>query len=254
MNMERLIICGGGHVSLALAHIASILDFEIAVIDDRPEFADAERFPMAQTVLCRPFLEALDALGSRPTDYYVIVTRGHAFDRDCLAHILRGEYAYAGMIGSRIKIKAVMDHLRAEGFSSETLEGVHTPIGIPLGGQSPAEVAVSIVAELVRERARKGQDGADAAPKDMPGILAVIVKKSGSAPRGPGAWMLVRPDGSTLGTIGGGSVEHQAVSDALELWRDGGAPIRKTYDLSSNAAELGMVCGGRVDVEFTIQK
>lgn len=252
--MERLIICGGGHVALALAQIASILEFDMTVIDDRPEFANAERFPMAQTVLCKPFSEALDALGSQPADYYVIASRGHASDRDCLERVLRGKYAYVGMIGSKVKIKAIMDHLRGAGISRETLEGVHAPIGLPLGGQRPAEVAVSIAAELVRERAQKGGAGVLPPPGDVPGVLAVILKKSGSAPRGPGAWMLVQPDGTTLGTIGGGSVEHEAVLDALDLWKNGGAPIRKTYDLSPNAAGLGMVCGGRVDVEFTIQK
>lgn len=251
--MERLIICGGGHVSLALAHIASILEFDMTVIDDRPEFASPERFPMAQAVLCKPFLEALDALGSRPTDYYVIVSRGHAFDRDCLAHVLRGRYAYAGMIGSRAKVAGTMSALLRQGFSQAALDTVHAPIGVPLGGQSPAEVAVSIAAELVRERAALGGAGVAAPPGD-PGVLAVVVKKSGSAPRGPGAWMLVRPDGSTLGTVGGGSVEHQAILDARALWESGGAPLTKTYDLSPGAAGLGMVCGGRVDVRFTIQK
>ena len=135
--MERLIICGGGHVSLALAHMASILDFDITVIDDRPEFANQERFPMVSQVLCMGFEEALDQLGSRADDYYVIVTRGHAFDRDCLAHVLRGKYAYAGMIGSKGKVAAVMKSLLAEGFPQEQLDGVHSPIGIKLGGQSP---------------------------------------------------------------------------------------------------------------------
>lgn len=98
--MERLILCGGGHVSLEVAHIARRLEFELVVIDDRPEFASRERFSMAGQVVCAPFLEALDALGSRESDYYVILTRGHAHDRDCLEHVLRGKYAYAGMIGS----------------------------------------------------------------------------------------------------------------------------------------------------------
>ena len=138
--MERLIICGGGHVSLALAHIASILEFDITVVDDREEFANPERFPMVGQTLCMPFSKALEKLGSRPGDYYVIVTRGHAFDRDCLAQILRGQYAYAGMIGSKLKIKAVMDSLLAEGFPQEVLDAVHSPIGIRLGGQTPAEV------------------------------------------------------------------------------------------------------------------
>ena len=151
--MERLILCGGGHVSLEVAQIARRLEFELVVIDDRPEFASRERFPMAGQVVCAPFLEALDGLGSRESDYYVILTRGHAHDRDCLEHVLRGKYAYAGMIGSRTKVAAVKAALEAAGIAREILDGVHSPIGLPIGAQTPAEIAVSIAAELVQERA-----------------------------------------------------------------------------------------------------
>ena len=249
--MERLILCGGGHVSLEVAHIAARLEFEIVVIDDRAEFANAARFPMAR-VLCMPFVEALDALGSRESDYYVILTRGHAFDRTCLEHVLRGRYAYAGMIGSKIKVATVMKSLREEGFSQEILDGVHSPIGLNIGGQTPAEIAVSICAELVLERARRGPGAVP--PPEGPGVLCTIVQKSGSAPRGVGTWMLVRPDGTCAGTIGGGAVEYQARLDALALWRDGTGETRKTYDLSHAAVELGMVCGGKIIVEFTVRR
>ena len=137
--MERLILCGGGHVSLEVAHIARRLEFELVVIDDRPEFASRERFPMADQVVCAPFLEALDALGSRESDYYVILTRGHAHDRDCLEHVLRGKYAYAGMIGSRTKVAAVKAALEAAGIAREILDGVHSPIGLSIGAQTPAD-------------------------------------------------------------------------------------------------------------------
>lgn len=246
--IERLILCGGGHVSLEVAHIAHRLEFEVVVIDDRVEFANETRFPMAEQVLAMPFEAALDKLGSRPSDYYCILTRGHAFDKDCLGHILRGQYAYVGMIGSRIKVAAVMEALRGEGVAEDKLRGVHSPIGLRIGGQTPAEIAVSIAAELVQVRSELGTDRTP--PPKGPGVLCTIVKKSGSAPRGPGAWMLVKPDGSTQGTIGGGAVEYQARLDALDLLARGGGPIRKTYDLSHAAAELGMVCGGKVDVEL----
>ena len=250
--MERLILCGGGHVSLEVAHIAQRLEFELIVIDDRPEFANSERFPMASQVLCQSFLQALDQLGSRESDYYVILTRGHAFDKECLAHVLRGACAYVGMIGSRVKVAAVRKALLAEGFAPEALDGVHAPIGLPLGGQTPAEIAVSICAQLVAERARLGP--AALPPPAAEGVLCTIVEKHGSAPRGVGAWMLVSPDGSCQGTIGGGAVEYQAKLDALALWRAGGTEQAREYDLSHAAAELGMVCGGRVTVRFTARK
>ena len=125
--MERLILCGGGHVSLEVAHIAQRLEFELAVIDDRPEFASPERFPMAARVVCAPFLKALDALGSRESDYYVILTRGHAHDRDCLEHVLRGKYAYAGMIGSRTKVAAVKAALAAGAITPDSYVWVKNP-------------------------------------------------------------------------------------------------------------------------------
>lgn len=248
--MERLILCGGGHVSLELAHIAARLEFEVCVIDDRPEFANAGRFPMAAQILAQPFSQALEALGSRPSDFYCILTRGHVYDKDCLEQILRGRYAYVGMIGSRRKIAAVMEALSAQGFSPEQLSGVHTPIGLLLGGQTPAEVAVEIAAQLIQVRAQLGP--ALAPPPADPGVLCTITKKTGSAPRGPGAWMLVRPDGQTTGTVGGGAVEYQVAQDALAQWREGGDAQERCYDLGDPAA-LGMVCGGRITVRFQRQ-
>ena len=247
--MERLILCGGGHVSLELAHVAARLEFEIIVIDDRSEFANAGRFPMAHQVLCMPFDQALDSLGSRDSDYFAILTRGHAFDKDCLAHVLGGRYAYVGMIGSRTKVAAVYQALRAEGISQETLDKVHSPIGLPIGGQTPAEIAVSIAAQLIQVRSARGPGAV--APPQGPGVLCTIIEKHGSAPRGVGTWMLVRPDGACAGTIGGGAVEFEAKNRALALWASGRQEEVVEYDLSHAAAELGMVCGGRVKVRFT---
>ena len=250
--MERLILCGGGHVSLELAHIAGRLEFELIVIDDRPEFASPARFPMAARVLCAPFPEALEELGSREDDYYVLVTRGHAHDRDCLEHVLRGKYAYVGMIGSRGKVAAVKAALAGAGIPRETLEGVYAPIGLDIGAQTPAEIAVAIAGQLVQVRARRGPAPVPP-PEEAPGVLCTITAKRGSAPRGVGTWMLVRPDGSVLGTIGGGGVEHAALERAKALWARGGGPVTEHYDLSPGAADLGMVCGGSVDVEFRVR-
>lgn len=231
--------------------MAARLEFAVIVIDDRSEFANEARFPMAAQVLCMPFAEALDQLGSRESDFYAILTRGHAFDKDCLAHVLRGKYAYVGMIGSRTKVAAVKMALLEEGFSQEMLDGVYSPIGLSIGGQTPAEIAVSIAAQLVQVRAALGPNMVK--PPQEPGVLCTIVEKHGSAPRGVGTWMLVRPDGSCAGTIGGGQVEYTAKCHAQALWSSGGPEELVEYDLSHAAAELGMVCGGRVKVRFTIQ-
>ena len=147
----------------------------------------------------------------------------------------------------------MVDALEAAGIAREILDGVHSPIGLPIGAQTPAEIAVSIAAELVQERARRGPAAAPPAAGE-PGVLCTITAKRGSAPRGVGTWMLVRPDGSVLGTIGGGAVEHLAVQEAKALWAHGGGPVRRHYDLTPGAAELGMVCGGDIDVEFEVRK
>ncbi len=245
--MERLIICGGGHVGLEVAYIGARLEFDVIVIDDREEFANQGRFPMAQ-VLCRPFLQALEELGSREDDYYVLVTRGHAYDRECLEKVLGGRYAYVGMIGSKGKVKAVKEQLLQSGIAPEVLEQVHAPIGLPIGGETPAEIAVSICAQLVQERARLGT--AVPAPLYAPGVLCTIVKKTGSAPRGVGAWLHVAPDGTVTGTIGGGAAEEKAIADAKDLWKSGGEGRVVLYDMSPEAKDLGMVCGGKIEVEI----
>lgn len=250
--MQRLIICGGGHVSLELAHIAARLDFEVWVLDDRPEFATGERFPMASRVIFQPFDQAMAQLDRRPTDFFCVLTRAHTFDRDCLAAILSGSFAFAGMIGSRRKIGAVMEALTAQGFTREQLDRVHAPIGLLLGGETPAEVAVEIAAQLVQERAKLGPV-LTPPPVDEPGILCTITKKTGSAPRSPGTWMHMKPDGTTTGTVGGGAVEFHAIQDARTFWAEGTPEADRTYDVGDPAL-MGSAYSGRVSIHFTLQK
>ncbi len=249
--MERLILCGAGHVSLEVAHIAARLDFTIVVIDDRKEFASAQRFPMADRVICAPYLEGLEQAGSTPEDYFVLLSRSHDLDKDCLSRVLRGQYAYVGMIGSPVKVRTILGALEAEGISPEILRGVHSPIGLKLGGQTPAEIAVSIAAELVQERSRRG--AGTEAPPDRPGVVVTIVEKEGPSPRRVGTWMHVEPDGTCTGTIGGGAAEFRARADALALWANGTGENRKTYDMTARAAP-GMACGGTITVEFTVKR
>ena len=198
----------------------------------------------------KTFLAAMLRLGSRPDDFFCILTRGHAWDRACLEQILRGRYAYVGMIGSRGKVAATRKALEEAGVSRERLDSVHAPIGLDLGGQTPAEIAVEIAAQLIQVRAGLGP--ALTPPAADHGVLCTITAKSGSAPRGPGAWMLVYPDGHTIGTVGGGRVEYQVGQDALALWESGGETGEKSYDLASGG-DLGMICGGHITVAFRRQ-
>lgn len=147
----RIHLAGAGHVALATARLAAFLGFEVVVMDDRPEFANRERFPEASEVrVIASFDHCLDGLHA--DEYVVIVTRGHLHDREVLAQALRTDAGYIGMIGSRRKRDALYASLRREGFADPDLSRVHCPIGLPLGGESPEEIALSILAEIQQFR------------------------------------------------------------------------------------------------------
>lgn len=152
----RLLIVGGGHVGQALARLAADLDFDIWVVDDRAEYASAERFPRAQRCIVGPVGPTLAELEVTPDTYCVIVTRGHNHDEEALFHLANRGARYVGMIGSRRKIKLIYDDLLNEGVSAEALRRVYAPLGIDIGSQTVMEIAVSIAAELVAHRNREG--------------------------------------------------------------------------------------------------
>lgn len=249
----KLIICGGGHVAHPLAQLGQMLEFDVTVIDDRPEFANSERFPGAN-VLCMPYLQALEQAPCGEDCYFVIVTPGHIADGQCLEAILRtNHFAYCGMIGSRRKIGLLrQDLVEQQGFDAELVERVHMPIGLRIGAKTPAEIAVCIAAELVQ--VRSGADGgidraglAKLADGD-PMVLCTIIKKNGSAPRGIGARMLVDQDDRIYGTIGGGAVERAAINAARKVMENGQARFLEHTMDNSDAHQEGMVCGGTVTI------
>lgn len=148
------VVCGAGHVAQALVPVAAGVGFRVVVVDDRPEFASPVRFPMAERVTTlASFEEAFDDLRVTPRWYIVIVTRGHAHDLVVLERALRTSAGYVGLMGSRTKSAKMLAALRDRGFGSRDLERVHTPIGLPIGAETPAELAISIVAELIAVRA-----------------------------------------------------------------------------------------------------
>jgi xanthine dehydrogenase accessory factor len=149
-----LYLAGGGHVALAVAHLAGFLGLDVVVIDDRSEFASSARFPQAREVRVIPaFAGCLGQL--QATDFVVIVTRGHQFDKDVLVQALKTGAGYIGMIGSRRKRDAIYAALRAEGFSDADFRRVHCPIGLAIGGETPEEIALSILAEIQQVRYAK---------------------------------------------------------------------------------------------------
>ena len=152
---ETVFVFGAGHVAQPTARLAKMVGFRVCVVDDRPEFANADRFPGADDIrVVAEFDSALEGLEIGRSGYVVILTRGHLHDRTVLMQILRTEAGYIGMIGSRRKREQVFRSLREEGFSAADLNRVHSPIGIDIGAESCEEIAVSIVAELVHTRAR----------------------------------------------------------------------------------------------------
>ena len=152
-------IFGAGHVSCELAKITHYLNFRTVVMDDRAEFANAERFPDAVSLVFPSLDQACIAdyfHDNKPDshDGIVIVTRGHAKDRDVLAASLKTEAGYIGMIGSKSKRQTTYNYLLSSGYSKEDFEKIHSPIGLSIGAQTPEEIAISITAELIQWRAK----------------------------------------------------------------------------------------------------
>jgi xanthine dehydrogenase accessory factor len=152
LTPPTLYIFGGGHISLSLARMGKPLGFKIAVIDDRPDFANADRFPEADTVLAEDFSKAFPKLKIDKSSYIVIVTRNHQYDGVVLEWAVGTKAKYIGMIGSQAKNKAIFSHLSAKGVTKGQLARVHAPIGVEINAQTPEEIAVSILAEIVKVR------------------------------------------------------------------------------------------------------
>jgi xanthine dehydrogenase accessory factor len=148
----RLVVVGGGHVGLALARMASLLEYEVTVIDDRPDFATRARFPEGVEVMNADMVQALETMPIGWNTFIVVATRGHKLDSHCLRAAVKTQARYVGLLGSRRKTILVERMLRDEGVREERLREVHAPIGLDLGGRTPAEIALAIMAELSAER------------------------------------------------------------------------------------------------------
>jgi len=147
----ELVVVGAGHIAQPLSWIGSLLGFRVTVIDDRPDFARRERFPDADRVVVADFSDPFAGIPLGPRSHVVLVTRGHRYDYDCLRALARAgsEPAYVGMIGSRRRVRAAFEQLAAEGFDEERLARIHAPIGLDIGAETPAEIAVAIAAEMI---------------------------------------------------------------------------------------------------------
>ena len=254
-------ICGGGHISMPLIQMGRMLGCPVTVLEDRPSFADNARRVGATNVICDSFASGLEQVKGDADTFFIIVTRGHRYDRECLDAISRKPHAYIGMIGSRRRVAMVKQGLIDEaGCDPDVINSVHTPIGLKIGAETPEEIAIAIMAEIIQVKSESGRNSTyprdlmraitAQEDEDMPKALATIVSRKGSAPRDVGTKMLVYPDGRIVGTIGGGCVESDVIRSA-RTQLDEARPGSRLYDvdMTADAAEdAGMVCGGRIQV------
>ena len=261
---NRLILLGGGHIAQPLCAMASMLDFAVTVVDDRISFANSQRFPEAAQVICNSFAAAISDLDIRATDYVCVITRGHRWDGECLRELLGGTLpSYLGMIGSKRRVEGLLNLLAEEGFGLEKLSRIHTPIGLQINAQTPAEIAVSICGEMIAHRrkyVRKDQNVAlsqtntDYAmlrfltESPQPKACALVLSSTGSTPVKPGAMMAIDYLGNGYGTIGGGCSEAAVMVRARKIMGTGKSCVVE-IDMTNEVAESeGMVCGGTMRV------
>lgn len=260
----RLIIFGGGHVAKPVSEFAARVGFSVIVVDDRPSFANIGRFPEAEQVICESFEKSFGLINFRRTDFVVIVTRGHRHDGIVLREALKHDLSYTGMIGSKRRVRAMMEELANEGFDKDKLHSVNSPIGIDIGAITPDEIAVSIVAQLISFKNKGAIDkfgkdfvfplfDADVAARisegsSIPRAIITILSSKGSTPRKAGAKMIAYQDGTTIGSIGGGCSEAGVITSARTIMSDKGFLIEHV-DMTGEVAESeGMVCGGIIEV------
>lgn len=149
---EKLLILGGGYVGQAVAWHAARLDFTISVGDDRAEFSAAGRFPPGVQALCGAYTEIIKAFPFDASTYVVLVTRGHLTDLECVRAVMEKPWRYAGFIGSARKALLLREQLALDGFDRGKIDSLRAPIGVPIHAETPDELAVSILAEVVAVR------------------------------------------------------------------------------------------------------
>lgn len=149
----KLVVVGAGHIAVPLVQMAKILDFYVIIIDDRLMYANRDRFPNADEVLVGDMHQMLKEMTITPATYIVLITRGHKYDEPCLREIIHSQAKYIGMIGSKRRIKACFERFRdEEKVAEEVIQRVYAPIGLDIGTETPAEIALSILGEIIKVR------------------------------------------------------------------------------------------------------
>ena len=256
----RLVICGGGHVAESVVRLAVMLGLPVTGLEERPEYADALRRAGAENVLCGPYAENLARVEGSAETYFVVATRAHSFDVECLTEIYKKRFAYVGMLGSRSRSALVSRQLIEAGIAPEKAEGLHAPIGLAIKAQTAQEIALSILAEIVE--VKNGRQQTEGFPPELlnalgqGGVLVTIVSRRGSTPREVGAKMLVLPDGRSVGSVGGGIMEYRVQQLASKM-QAGEAELCQLAEYSASAKEDDAAlaaCGGSMNVFLQLLK
>lgn len=256
---KKLIVCGAGHVALSVIKIARMLGFYVICLDDRPLFARNAEEVGADQVIQDDFSKAFDTIKSDRDTYFVIVTREHKYDILCLLQVIHTENAYIGLMSSKKRAALVRRRLLEEGVSEDIINNIHSPVGLDINAKTPSEIAVSIMAEIINVKNGYNNNTyftdeiLDAllseSNSDERMILAQIIGRNGSAPQCVGSKMLILPDGKTIGTIGGGCLEANVIKRAQRMLDEND---KKAEIYHTTLTEIGMVCGGTVDVFIEI--
>lgn len=252
-DMPQLIICGAGHVSMPVIRLGKMTGFHVTVIDDRSDFCANARKAGADKTICSAFEAALSSLPAKQNRYFVVVTRGHEYDIACLKHILSSGFAYAGMMGSRTRTSKVREALIASGISKTLADAVHMPIGLPIKAETPEEIAISIMAEIIAEKNSRHRSYCYS-PQMLSALtaggcaLVTILARKGSSPRSAGTKMVVLKNGTCIGTVGGGIAEARITALAKDCIKNHTTAVYHVDMTGKEAAENGMVCGGHVEV------
>lgn len=254
-GVSRLVVCGAGTVGQAVVKAVQGLGFYITVLEDRGEYAERARELGADEVIQEPFSSGMDRISGGKDHYFVVVTREHQYDSQCLKQIFTKESAYVGMMGSRKRVALLKEQMIREGCKRSAVEALHAPIGLSIGAETPEEIAISIAAELIQCRSREKRTegyGPELLERlsfqndRQPRVLIQIVERKGSTPRGVGTKMVVFADGTRYRTIGGGWMEADVQKQAQELLHSEEHIRLCREELASDGqqADNPMLCGG----------
>ncbi len=258
-NEKKLYVCGGGHCAISVIKLAKTLGMKVYVLEDREEFAENAWIAGADEVLLGNYEESFKEIAGSKDSFFVILTPGHIYDKKCVAEVLKRMHAYCGMIGSKKHAQIVFEALKQEGFDSDLVDSVYSPVGLNINAETPEEIAVSIMAQIIQVKNKvRGSFGIPKkllenllSPKNnKPEILATIVSRSGSCPRQEGCKMIVFNDGSIAGTIGGGEMESNTIKEAVFMLQSAVTKPKILHFEMTNldAYKDGMVCGGTADI------